>query len=342
MEYFLGVDGGASSTTCAVATADGAIAGIGHAGPSNHILAPGGRERARSAVGGAVGRALAAAGLGPVEFRAAQFGMTGISRDTEQARVFAAVVADTLKAAIVRIENDAVIARAAALAGRPGVIVIAGTGSVAFGEDPSGRQARTGGWGYIFGDEGSGFAIGCGAVRAALHARDGTGEPTALIERLSEAADMPVADIPMAFYEGRIDRSKIAALSRVVSRAADEHDAVAQRIIDEAAAGLARLVAAVIAQLRWPDGPVAVGPVGGVFEAGRTILRPLGEELARTAPPAVLVPPRLAPAVGGVLLAMRAADVHLTPAVLALLAATWELRRAGTPAPSDPGRTAGA
>ena len=332
MDYFLGVDGGASSTTCAVATGDGAVVGIGHAGPSNHILAPGGRERARAAVGGAVAHALAAAGLGAVEFRAAQFGMTGITRDTEQAHAFAGVVAETVRAAIVRIENDAVIARAGALAGRPGVMVIAGTGSVALGEDPSGRQARAGGWGYVFGDEGSGFAIGCGAVRAALHARDGTGEPTVLVERFAETAGMPVTDIPMAFYEGRIDRSKIAALARAVSRAAEEHDAVARRLIDEAAAALARLAGAVIAQLRWPDGPVAVGPVGGVFDAGRTILHPLKEALARTAPSAVLVPPRLAPAAGAILLAMRAAGVTLAPPVLALLAATWELRRAGAPA----------
>ncbi|HLY21366.1 MAG TPA: BadF/BadG/BcrA/BcrD ATPase family protein [bacterium] len=332
MDYFLGVDGGASGTACAVATGDGAVIGIGHAGPSNHILAPGGRERARAALDGALGHTLAAAGLGPVEFRAAQFGMTGITRGTEQARAFAQVVTDTLKAAAVLIENDAVIARAGALAGRPGVIVIAGTGSVAFGEDPNGRQARAGGWGYLFGDEGSGFAIGCGAVRAALHARDGTGEPTMLVERLDEAAGMPLTDIPMAFYEGRIDRSKIAALSPVVARAAEERDPVARRLIDEAAAALARLVAAVIAQLRWPDGPVAVGPVGGVFEAGRTILRPLADALARTAPSAVLVPPRLEPAAGAVLLAMRAAGVPLIPPVLALLAATWELRRAGAPA----------
>ena len=331
MEYFLGLDGGASGTECAVATGDGAIVGIGHAGPSNHILAPGGRERARAAVAGAVGHALVAAGADALEFRAAQFGMTGITRDSEQTRVFAGVVAEVLKAAVVRIDNDAVIARAGALAGRPGVIVIAGTGSVAFGEDPSGRQARAGGWGYIFGDEGSGFAIGCGAVRAALHARDGTGEATVLVERFSEAAAMPVAEIPMAFYEGRIDRSKIAALSRAVFRAAEERDAVAIRLVEEAGAALARLVTAVIAQLRWPDGPVAVGPVGGVFEAGRTILRPLRDALAPTAPAAVLVPPRLAPAVGGVLLAMRAAGVHLRPQVLALLAASWELRRAGAP-----------
>jgi N-acetylglucosamine kinase-like BadF-type ATPase len=331
MEYFLGVDGGASSTACAVATGDGAIVGIGQAGPSNHILAEGGRERARAAVSESVGRALAASGLGAVEFRAAQFGMTGINRDTEQARVFASVAGDAVKMAMVRIDHDAVVARAGALAGRPGVIVIAGTGSVAFGEDPTGRQARAGGWGYVFGDEGSGFWIGCGAVRAALHARDGTGERTVLLERLPDVAGMAVGEIPMAFYEGRLPRPRIAALSPVVSRAAEERDPVAMRLIDGAAAALARLVAAVISQLRWPEGPVAVGPVGGVFDAGRTILRPLGDALARTAPAAVLVPPRLAPAAGAVLLAMRAAGVPLRPELLALLAATWELRRAGAP-----------
>jgi N-acetylglucosamine kinase-like BadF-type ATPase len=329
MDYFLGVDGGASSTTCAIATADGAVLGIGHSGPSNHILAPGGRERARAAVRTGLDHALAATGLAAVEFRAAQFGMTGITRDSEQARVFAEVVADALTSAIVRIDNDAVIARAGALGGRPGVIVIAGTGSVAFGEDPSGRQARAGGWGYIFGDEGSGFALGCAAVRAALHAHDGTGAPTVLGERITETAGMPLIEIPMAFYEGRIDRSKIASLARVASRAAEERDEVAVRIIREGAGGLARLVAAVIAKLRWPDGPVAVGPVGGVFEAGRTILGPLGEALATVSPSAILVPPKFAPAVGGVLLAMRAAGVHPSAPVLALLAATWELRRAG-------------
>lgn len=332
MEYFLGLDGGASSTTCAVATSDGAVVGIGHSGPSNHILAPGGRDRARGAVTGAVGQALAAAGLGPMTFRAAQFGMTGITHGTEQARVFGEVVKDALGAAIVLVENDAVIAWSAALAGRPGVIVIAGTGSVAFGEDPGGRQARTGGWGYIFGDEGSGFALGCGAVRAALQARDGTGRSTILTARLPEAVGMPLADVPMAFYEGRIDRSRIATLARAVTRAAAEDDEVARELVEEGAAALARLVAAVIAQLQWPEGPVPVGPVGGVFEAGPTVLRPLGRALARLAPSAVLVPPQFAPAVGGVLLAMRAAGVELRPQILALLSATWQMRVAGVPA----------
>src|SRR5206468_4616516 len=142
MEYFLGVDGGASSTTCAVCDREGRILGIGHGGPSNHILAPGGEARARAAVQTAVDAAQAGAGLGRIEFEAAQFGMTGINRETEPARVLAAVVSSLLHLRIVQIDNDASVALAGALACRPGVIVVAGTGSVAYGRDALGQEAR--------------------------------------------------------------------------------------------------------------------------------------------------------------------------------------------------------
>ncbi|HVI86046.1 MAG TPA: BadF/BadG/BcrA/BcrD ATPase family protein, partial [bacterium] len=98
MEYFLGVDGGASSTTCALCDREGRILGIGRGGPSNHILAPGGEARARVAVRTAVEAAEAVAGLGRTEFEAAQFGMTGINRDAEPARAFAAIVSTLLAA----------------------------------------------------------------------------------------------------------------------------------------------------------------------------------------------------------------------------------------------------
>jgi N-acetylglucosamine kinase-like BadF-type ATPase len=331
MEYFLGVDGGATGTTCAVCTDEGVVLGIGHGGPSNHILAPGGRERAHAAVSASLRDALSAAGLEAVGFRAAQFGMTGINADTDAARALAEVVAGLLRSPLVRIDNDALVAHAGALACRPGVIVIAGTGSVAWGEDPAGRQARAGGWGYIFGDEGSGFAIGLAGVRAALAARDGTGPDTVLVERIPAAAGLGLGEIPLAFYEGRLRRPHIAALARVVTACAEAGDAVSQGLVEDAARALAGLAAAVIRRLAWPDGTVAVAPVGGVFGAGPTLLRPLGRALSARAEGAVLVPPRFAPAVGALLLALRAAGVPLTPVRLALLAATWEMRVAHAP-----------
>jgi N-acetylglucosamine kinase-like BadF-type ATPase len=326
MDYFLGVDGGATDTACAVATDEGVILGVGRGGPSNHILAPGGRERARAAIEEALRSALASAGLARVEFRAAQFGMTGINADTESARVFAGIAAEVVAARSVAIDTDALVARAGALACRPGVVLIAGTGSVALGEDPRGARARTGGWGYLFGDEGSAFALGLGGVRAALRARDGTGPETVLTERIPEALGRTLGEIPVAFYETRLHRPQIAALAPVVTAAAAGGDAVSQDLIHDAAERLAALAAAVIHRLTWPDGTVAVAPVGGVFNAGPILLQPLRRALAARAPDAVLVPPRFVPAVGALLLALRSAQIPHTPERLALLAATWEMR----------------
>jgi glucosamine kinase len=335
MDYFLGVDGGATSTACAVATDDGVILGIGHGGPSNHILAPGGRERARAAIDEAVRSALASAGLARPEFRAAQFGMTGMNADTEPARVFGGVAAELVSARSVTIDNDALVARAGALACRPGVVVIAGTGSVALGEDPRGAQARAGGWGYLFGDEGSAFSLGLGGVRAALRARDGTGPETVLTERIAHAMGRSLGEIPSAFYETRIHRAQIAALAPVVTAAAAGGDAISQELVHDAAERLGALAAAVVRRLTWPDGTVAVAPVGGVFSAGPLILQPLRRALAARAPDAVLVPPRFVPVVGALLLAFRSAQIPHTPERLALLAATWEMRasRVSSPPP---------
>ena len=326
MAYFLGIDGGATSTTCAVCDHDGRVLGIGHGGPSNHILAPGGEARARQAVETALDAAATAAGLRRIEFESAQLGMTGINRDTEAARVLARALSNVLSARIVQIDNDASVALAGALACRPGVVVIAGTGSVAFGRDPSGREARAGGWGYIFGDEGSAFAIGLAGVRAALRARDRAGPGTALETEIPGRFGRSLGEIPLLFYEGRIQRAEIAALAAVVTGAAAAGDPVALALVEAAAHELAATAAAVIARLTWPDGTVALAPVGGVFNAGRVILGPLKTAVAARAPAAVLVPPRFPPPVGALLLALAAAAVPHTPERLALIAATWELR----------------
>jgi N-acetylglucosamine kinase-like BadF-type ATPase len=328
MQYVLGVDGGASSTLCAVATIDGAVLGIGRGGPSNHILAPGGRARAREAVATSLAAALRAARLGDVEFRAAQFGMTGINVNTDRSRAFEEVVREVLRARTIGVDNDARIALAGALAGGPGVAVIAGTGSVALGRDARGVDARAGGWGYLFGDDGSAFALGRAAVHAALQAVDGSGPATALTARIPTVGGMDLEAIPIAYYAGQLDRRRIAGLAPAVTAVAAAGDQVARGIVEHAAASLAALAAAVIRRLCWPDGATAVAPVGGVFDAGAIVLEPFRLALAAQVPGAAVVPPRYEPAAGALLLALQAADVTPTPERLALLAATWALRNA--------------
>jgi N-acetylmuramic acid 6-phosphate etherase len=197
---------------------------------------------------------------------------------------------------------------------------------VAFGRDPSGQEARAGGWGYIFGDEGSGFAIGLAGVRAALRARERVGPATLLETEIPVRFGRSLGEIPLLFYEGRIHRTEIAALAPVVTGAAAAGDPVARGLVEEAAQGLAAIAAAVIARLTWPDGTVALAPVGGVFNAGRVILGPLKAAVVARFPGAVLVPARFPPAAGALLVALAAAGVPHTPERLALIAATWELR----------------
>ena len=135
--------------------------------------------------------------------------------------------------AAVEVVPDYVIAHAGALNGASGVLVVAGTGSIAYGENAGGEHHRTGGYGYLIDDVGSGYGVGRSALAAVLRAADGTGEPTALTARVLETLRLAtVSDIVPGVYGGPIDRSTIASLSRVVAQAAhDENDPVASHIL---------------------------------------------------------------------------------------------------------------
>jgi glucosamine kinase len=169
-------------------------------------------------------------------------------------------------AGAVRIVSDGEIALHGAFGGGAGVLLIAGTGSVAYGRGPDGRVARCGGWGMIVGDEGSGFAIGRAALAASLRAVDGRGPPTVLLERLLHLLklDGPRGIPPWA---GRADKAKVAALATHVIAAAEEGDTVARDLLRHEAADLAVHAEALADRLSpWP-GEVPVVFHGGVLSA---------------------------------------------------------------------------
>ena len=177
------MDGGQSGTTALIGDETGRVLGTGSGGPCNHATAAEGRQKLVRAVSESVAAACAQAGLdaGTVCFAAACFGMSGGPEDKQE------ILRETLPADVVVVTDDAVIALAGATAGEPGIVTIAGTGSIAFGRNAAGQTARVGGWGYIFGDEGSGFDIARQALRAALRAEEGWGPPTALRRALMDA-----------------------------------------------------------------------------------------------------------------------------------------------------------
>jgi N-acetylglucosamine kinase len=210
------------------------------------------------------------------------------------------------------VTHDAAIALAGATSGEPGIIVIAGTGSMAFGRNASGETARVGGWGYIFGDEGGAFDIVRQALRAVLREHEGWGARTALTPALLEAAGASDAhEMLHLFYTPDWPRARVADLARTVSRIAEEGDPIALRLLHQAAQELALLSGSVRRQL-WNEGdpnPVVVSWTGGVFEC--SALRERFRMLIALEKDAVCQSPRHGPAEGALLLAWQAVGLNI-------------------------------
>ena len=270
MKLFLGVDGGQSGTTALIGDETGRILGEGEAGPCNHAGALEGRGKLQRAVEGSLQQACSQAGLdaATVRFEVACFGMSGGPEDKQE------ILQGILRTNRLIVTTDAVTALAGATAGGQGIIVIAGTGSIAFGRSAEGRTARAGGWGHIFGDEGGAFDIVRQALRAALGMEEGWGHPTALREMLLAATDSRNANqVLHRFYTDEWPRSRVAGLAALVDRAATDGDATANEIVHSSAIHLAMLCGfRCAASSGNPARPGDVAYIGGVSLQSRLVL----------------------------------------------------------------------
>lgn len=301
---FLGIDGGQSSTIAWVGDSDGRVVATSQAGPCNHVGAEEGRRRFTSALRECLGT-LPAPSDG---FEAACLGFSGGPEDKEE------LVRTSLRAKQLLVTHDALIALSGATAGEPGVIVIAGTGSIAFGRNASGQTARAGGWGYVFGDEGGAFDLVRQALRASLRHEEGWGPPTVLRDNLLAATGAAGAnELLHRFYTDAYSRDRVAAMAGLVGEAAKRGDGVALEILHQAGQHLAEFAGAVRQQL-FGDGerPPASG-VGGVFEDG--YVRERFRSLVETAHGLSFTSPRYSPAGGALLEAYRLAG-HPVDALL--------------------------
>jgi N-acetylglucosamine kinase-like BadF-type ATPase len=259
VKLFLGVDGGQSSTTALVGDENGRVIGVGRGGPCNHVTGAQGRAKFVGAIGGAVQEALAGR---ENRFEAACFGYSGGPEDK------AALTREIVIAEKYSITHDGLIALVGATGGVPGVVTIAGTGSFAFGRNAEGRTARAGGWGFVFGDEGSAFDLVRQALRAALRFEEGWGPATALRDALLEAAVATSAnDALHRFYAEEYPRARVATFATIVDEVGRAGDAVAQDILHGSAQSLATIASAVREQL-FADGETAcISFTGGVFRS---------------------------------------------------------------------------
>lgn len=316
MKLYLGIDGGQSHTTALIADARGRILGKGSAGPSNHTREPGGRERLIGAVNGSIGKAAAMAGLNPsrLRFAAAHLALTGEPEEKID------IVREIVRAGHLEVGHDAPGALAGALAGLGGIIVLAGTGSVACGEvidysagsgTESHRFVRVGGHGYLFSDEGSAFAIAREALRRGLRNED-AGEDDDLKQLLlGYFGNKSLKSIAQDCYAGDLTRERLASFASVLGRQATRRAGAARDILDEAAAQLALLAALTAQRLEVGADPVDVSYGGGVFR-NRRLLKMFEREVTGRLPLARVVPPRFGPEIGALLLAYRGAGIRVT------------------------------
>lgn len=167
----------------------------------------------------------------------------------------------------VRIVNDAVVALVAGAPAGVGIVVVSGTGSIAYGVDRAGKSARSGGWGYLLGDEGSAFWLGHAAVRLGIRAADGRGPATTLYDRICSHLEVTVADgLVDWFYDQELSRHRVARLASIVEEAAREGDEPADRLLDQAARHLVRAARAVERRLGFTE-PYPLVLAGGVYKA---------------------------------------------------------------------------
>jgi N-acetylglucosamine kinase-like BadF-type ATPase len=309
MSFFLGVDGGQTTTKGVLADEQGRILARASAGPSNHTEEPGGKERLINAVSSLVSDLQsrdAVKPTGEVEFAAACFGMSG------ECAIKRRILEGIIPTRRVSVVHDSVNALAGATAGAPGVVVVAGTGSVARGVDPKGREMTAGGWGHLFGDEGSAYWIGREAARAAAVEGASCGRPTRITSMFFERLGISSAQELMAkYYSAEWPREHLAGLARWVDEAGENGDEVARAILTSAGNHLALLAATVISYLFPQPAAPAVSYTGGVFKS-RFVLCAFKRAVLDRCPTVVVQPPILSPVLGSLLLAYRSAGIEMS------------------------------
>ncbi len=249
----------------------------------------------------------------PIVPAAICLGMAGVDRAGD-ATVVNAIMRRIGHKAMVLVTNDALIALVAGAGMGPGVVIIAGTGSIAYGKNAHDEAARAGGWGYVLGDEGSGYWLGRLALRAVVRESDGRGRPTSLTPRILEhfGVTKPQELIHKVYHE-QITPSGIAAVARYVQDARDEGDPIAVGLLDDAARELLACSASVVQRLGMQSDAFPFVLAGGVFKAVPWLAQALEQRLSQVAPRSTVTRLQREPALGAVTLALAAATggVHL-------------------------------
>lgn len=299
----IGIDAGATKSVCQLASDAGTVLAEAR-GPGANLQAAGelAVEKTLHALMDEVLRDRAAA------VRAVCVGMAGVDRPGETA-VVTGILQRLARGARHLVVNDAVAALEAGVPGGAGVAIVAGTGAMTYGRDRRGRAARAGGWGYVLGDEGSGYWIGRQALRAVVRETDRRGLPTALTPRaLAHFGVARPQELVGRIYAGGVRPAQIAAFAAEVQAAASAGDCAAAAILEAAVRELLASAESVVRRLDLADEAFAIVLAGGLFRAVPWMAVELETRLPALAPRATVQSLSVEPALGAVRLARALAE----------------------------------
>jgi glucosamine kinase len=300
--HVLGLDAGGTKTVCLLADARGRILAEGRGPGANLHVA--GELAVEKVLHEVMETAIGDRAITP---DAICLGIAGVDRDDE-ARTVRAIMRRIGHKSRVLVVNDALVALVAGAGDAPGIVIIAGTGSIAYGRNAAGEAARAGGWGHMIGDEGSGYWIGREALAAVMRAADGRGPATALTsDILAHFTVDDVSRLPRIVYDREVPRMSVAALGPIVQRVADQGDAVATRILERAAEELVLAAQSVASRLEMRGDEFTFYLAGGAFPVVPWLAEELSRRLVEVAPRCQVQVLHEEPAVGAVWLALAEA-----------------------------------
>jgi glucosamine kinase len=294
--FFLGIDGGGTKTRCVIGT-ENSVLGTGSGSGCNIVRV--GEACARDSLSSAIHEACVQAGVSPQQIARTCAGVAGAADDGVASLVQRVLIG--IVGGAIEVIGDMEIALESAFGGDAGVVVIAGTGAIAYGRNDRGESARAGGWGRLISDEGSGHWIGAEAIRAALHQYD-CGENSVLLRTLMQ--ELGASDIHDLAVRANAEATDFAKLLPAILSAAENNDEIAMQVLERGGRELAATAAIVIRRL-FGDSEARVAKHGGVFAASPVVARRFEEQLRQLCPYASCVDVKVNPVMGALQRARR-------------------------------------
>jgi len=308
--YVIGIDGGGTKTLAIISDLKGNILAQHVSGPTNFQVVE--FDRSARVLLSLIRECCDSVSASPKNIRATTIGLAGAGRPNDQKRMAMGLkkllASKKIRLRKVRIESDARVALEGAFKGDAGIILIAGTGSIAFGKDEKGRVHRVGGWGRILGDEGSGYFIGRQALIAVCRELDGRSAATSLTSLLARKFRLrKPSDIITAVYGNSLDFSTLAPL---VMEASQEGDAAATEIVQLSALALTEHVRALVLKFRSAEAKVVrkkipLSFIGGLVANETPLRRALCRQIGMALPDIETIAPMAPPAYGAVVMALQ-------------------------------------